>query len=212
MALRLIVGLGNPGPEYAGTRHNAGFQFLDRLAGKHGLKFTLLKFKAYLAEGEIRGCRVILAKPLTFMNLSGQAVKPLVKSYGIQLEDLLVVYDDMDLPLGSLRFRPQGGAGGHKGMRSVIEALGNRQFPRLRFGIGRPRRGDPVDYVLSEFTEDEKAAMERAYELGVRIVEAWIAGGVRAALDEQSRLFAGENAPAVNAPGEREGPSEGPAA
>lgn len=185
---KLIVGLGNPGPEYAETRHNVGFQFLDRLARKHGLKFSALKFRAHIAEGEIRGCRVILAKPLTFMNLSGQAVKPLVKSYGVELADLLVVYDDMDLPLGAVRFRPSGGAGGHKGMLSVIEALGNRQFPRLRFGIGRPPHGDPVEYVLSEFTEDEKAAMERAYEIGVEIIEAWITGGIQMALDRLSQI------------------------
>lgn len=188
MSLKLIVGLGNPGPEYAETRHNAGFQFLDRLARKHGLKFSALKFKALIAEGEIRGCQVILAKPLTFMNLSGQAVKPLVKSCGIELVDLLVVYDDMDLPLGAVRFRPGGGAGGHKGMLSVIEALGNRHFPRLRFGIGRPSHGDPMDYVLSEFSEDERAAMERAYEIGVEIVEAWVAGGTQAALAKQSQI------------------------
>jgi len=183
MGRKLLVGLGNPGPEYAETRHNVGFQFLDRLAHKHRLNFTTFKFRACLAQGEINGHQVLLAKPLTFMNLSGQAVKPLVKAYEVELSDLLVIYDDMDLPLGTVRLRPKGSAGGHKGMDSIIRSLGNQQFPRLRFGIGRPPHGDAIDYVLSEFTEDEKAAMERAYEVGIEVVETWITRGMEAALN-----------------------------
>lgn len=188
MAGKLIVGLGNPGPQYAQTRHNVGFQFVDYLAKKYGINFSEFRFNAHLAFGSIKGQEVILAKPLTFMNLSGQAVKPLVKSLGIAPFNLLIVYDDMDLPLGTVRFRPKGGSGGHRGMQSIIEALGHQDFPRLRFGIGRPSRGDPVDYVLGEFSEEEKAATALAFEKGLEIVEGWIIGGIEEALRRFSLL------------------------
>ena len=192
MAPRLIVGLGNPGPQYAETRHNVGFQFVDYLAGKHGLNFSTFRFNAHLAFGTVKGQEVVLAKPLTFMNLSGQAVKPLLKSLGVTTANLLVVYDDMDLPLGSIRFRLRGGSGGHRGMQSIIEALGHQDFPRLRFGIGRPARGDPVDYVLGEFSEEEKAVMALAFERALSVVEGWIEGGVEEALRRFSLLGATE--------------------
>jgi len=180
---KLIVGLGNPGSEYAGHRHNVGFRCLDRLARTHGLAFTRWEFRARLAQGEIRGVRVLLARPLTYMNLSGQAVGPLVRRYGIPLSDLLVIYDDMDLPLGTIRLRPGGGAGGHKGMRSIIEALGSQDFPRLRVGIGRPPAGeDPVDYVLSDFTPEEGAIMEEVYERVLAAVECWLTEGIGEAM------------------------------
>ncbi len=190
MAPKLIVGLGNPGPQYAETRHNVGFQFVDYLAGKHGLSFSTFRFNAHLAFGKVKGQEVVLAKPLTFMNLSGQAVKPLLKSLGTSPENLLVVYDDMDLPLGAIRLRPKGGAGGHRGMQSIIDALGRQDFPRLRFGIGRPARGDPVDYVLGEFSEEEKAVMALAFERALDLVEGWIEGGMEEALRRFSLLNA----------------------
>ncbi|MCS7286441.1 MAG: aminoacyl-tRNA hydrolase [Anaerolineae bacterium] len=188
MAGKVIVGLGNPGPQYAETRHNVGFQFVDYLARKHNITFSEFRFNAHLALGTIKGQEVILVKPLTFMNLSGQAVKPLVKSLAVPLHDLLVVYDDMDLPVGAIRFRPKGGAGGHRGMRSIIEALGHQDFPRLRFGIGRPIRGDPVDYVLGEFSEEEKAAIALAFEKAVDVVEGWVEKGLEEALRRFSLL------------------------
>lgn len=188
MAGKVIVGLGNPGPQYAETRHNVGFQFIDYLARKHNITFSEIRFNAHLASGTIRGQEVILAKPLTFMNLSGQAVKPLVKSLALPPHNLLVVYDDMDLPLGAIRFKPKGGAGGHRGMRSIIEALGHQDFPRLRFGIGRPIRGDPVDYVLGEFSEEEKAAIALAFEKAIDVVEGWIEKGLEEALRRSSLL------------------------
>jgi PTH1 family peptidyl-tRNA hydrolase len=176
---KLIVGLGNPGPEYVGHRHNVGFQCLDRLAETHGLGFMRLESRARLAQGAIQGVRVLLAKPLTYMNLSGQAVGPLVRRYGILLSALLVIYDDMDLPLGTIRLRPRGGAGGHKGMRSIIEALGGQEFPRLRVGIGRPPGGeDAVDYVLSDFTLEEWAVIEGVYEKVLGAVECWLREGI----------------------------------
>ena len=184
---KLIVGLGNPGPEYAGHRHNVGFQCLDRLAQAHGLRFTRLELRARLARGEIRGVRVLLASPLTYMNLSGQAVGPLVRRYEVPLSGLLVIYDDMDLPLGTIRLRPRGGAGGHKGMRSIIESLGSQDFPRLRVGIGRPPAGeDPVDYVLSDFTPEEGAVMGGVYEQVVAAVECWLVEGIVEAMSQHN--------------------------
>jgi PTH1 family peptidyl-tRNA hydrolase len=180
---RLIVGLGNPGRKYAGNRHNVGFQCLDRLAEAWGLSFSKRKHKALLAQGEIVGLKTILAKPQTFMNLSGEAVERLARFYELPPEGLLVIYDDLDLPLGKIRLRPEGGSGGHKGMKSIIEHLGTGGFPRLRVGIGRPAHGDPEDYVLSDFAPDEWMAIEEAYERAVSAVELWLAEGIVAAMN-----------------------------
>jgi PTH1 family peptidyl-tRNA hydrolase len=180
---KLVVGLGNPGQEYAGNRHNVGFQCLDRLAQAHGLEFTRLQHKAMVALGQIKGVKVVLARPLTYMNLSGQAVGPLVRWYKVSLADLLVIYDDLDLPLGAIRLRPGGGAGGHKGMLSIIAALGTEDFPRLRVGIGRPAHGDAVDYVLSDFTAAEQAVMAGVYRQVVAAVECFLGEGVVAAMN-----------------------------
>ena len=182
--VKLIVGLGNPGPRYANNRHNVGFQCLDRLAQAHGLTFQRRENKALLARGQIAGVEVILAKPQTYVNLSGQAVERLARSYRVPLEDILVIYDDMDLPLGRIRLRPGGGAGGHKGVRSIIEHLGSRDFPRLRVGIGRPPgRMDPVDYVLGDFTPEERLVIEKAYERAIAAVECWLREGIVEAMN-----------------------------
>jgi PTH1 family peptidyl-tRNA hydrolase len=180
---RLVVGLGNPGRRYASHRHNVGFQCLDRLARAWGLSFSRRKHKALLAEGGIAGLKVILAKPQTFMNLSGEAVGRLARFYKVPPESILVIYDDLDLPVGKIRLRPEGGSGGHKGMKSIIEHLGSDAFPRLRVGIGRPTHGDPVDYVLSDFAPDERMAIEDAYERAVSAVELWLAEGIEAAMN-----------------------------
>jgi PTH1 family peptidyl-tRNA hydrolase len=180
---KLIVGLGNPGRKYAHNRHNVGFQCLDRLAQAHGLSFTQRRAKASLAVGKIADVRVVLARPLTYMNLSGQAVRPLVSFYKLSLEDILVIRDDLDLPLGSTRLRPEGGSGGHKGMRSIIEALGSQAFPRLRVGIGRPPGNDAVSYVLSDFTADEQITLESVYERAVAAVELFLREGIEAAMN-----------------------------
>ncbi|MGA9350391.1 MAG: aminoacyl-tRNA hydrolase [Anaerolineae bacterium] len=180
---KLIVGLGNPGRKYAGNRHNAGFQCLDRLAEAWGLSFSKRKHKALLAQGEIASLTTILAKPQTFMNLSGEAVERLARFYKLPPEGFLVIYDDLDLPLGKIRLRPEGGSGGHRGMNSIIEHLGTGGFPRLRVGIGRPTRGDPVNYVLSDFAPDERMAIEEAYERAVSAVELWLAEGIEAAMN-----------------------------
>ena len=186
--VKLIVGLGNPGPRYANNRHNVGFQCLDRLAQAHGLAFQKRENKALSARGQIAGVEVILAKPQTYVNLSGQAVERLAWSYQVPLEDILVIYDDMDLPLGRIRLRPGGGAGGHKGVRSIIEHLDSRDFPRLRVGIGRPPgRMDPVDYVLGDFTPEERPVIEEAYERAIAAVECWLREGIVAAMNKYNR-------------------------
>jgi PTH1 family peptidyl-tRNA hydrolase len=181
--VKLIVGLGNPGPRHAQNRHNVGYQCLERLAQRHGLPLGRIMFQASVTSGHIAGIKTVLARPLTFMNLSGQAVRPLLRWYRIALADLLVIYDDLDLPLGKIRLRHQGGSGGHKGMRSVIEALGTEAFPRLRVGIGRPVHGEPPDHVLSDFTLDERIVMDGALDQAVAAVETFIAAGIRAAMN-----------------------------
>jgi PTH1 family peptidyl-tRNA hydrolase len=180
---KLIVGLGNPGRQYAHNRHNVGFQCLDRLAQAHGLSFAQRRAKASLAVGKITDVGVVLARPLTYMNLSGRAVRQLVNSYQLPLEDILVICDDLDLPLGTIRLRPEGGSGGHKGMRSIIEALGSQAFPRLRVGIDRPPGNDAVSYVLSDFTADERITLESVYERVVAAVELFLREGIEAAMN-----------------------------
>ena len=137
--MKMIVGLGNPGAEYAQTRHNVGFMLVDKLASDLKVDVTKKKFNALMAECQIKGEKIILVKPQTYMNLSGDAVGPLARWYKINPSDIMVIYDDMDLPLGKLRIRPFGGTGGHNGMKSLIAALGTEKFPRMRIGIGRTR-------------------------------------------------------------------------
>ncbi len=185
----LVVGLGNPGAEYARDRHNIGFQVVQALARAHGLTFTRHKgSKAQVAEGRVGFCSVLLAKPQTFMNLSGQAVGRLSRAHEIPPDQILVVYDDLDLPLGRLRLRPEGGSGGHKGMHSILEVLGTPLFPRLRVGIDRPPgRMDPAEYVLQPFSDEEKPILAEAVERAVAAIECWLAEGIVAAMDRFNR-------------------------
>lgn len=171
----LVVGLGNPGSQYERNRHNVGFQIIDMLANRHGLAFTSAKQRALVADGRIAGERIMLAKPTTYMNDSGEAVGPLVRYFNIPLDQLLVVYDDLDLPLGTLRLRPGGGAGGHRGMASIITHLGTQEFPRLRVGIDRPPgRIPPRAYVLQNFDADEEAEMAITRREAADAVELWV--------------------------------------
>lgn len=180
----LVVGLGNPGREYAHTRHNIGFQIVTRLAQQHGHSFTRLQNEALVATGRIADVRVVLAKPQTWMNESGRAVGPLVRFYKVEPARLLVIYDDLDLAAGTLRLRSEGGSGGHKGMRSIIERVGTQAFPRLRVGIGRPPgRMDPADYVLQPFTRDEDLLMDGVRDRAVKAIECFLALGVAAAMN-----------------------------
>jgi len=188
MMFYLIVGLGNPGPRYAANRHNVGFRCLDRLAGAHDLAIDKRQKRARVALGTIHGRRVILAQPQTFMNESGRAVAPLARFYQVEMERLLVVYDDLDLPLGTVRLRPEGGTGGHKGMRSIAEHLGSQSFSRLRLGIGRPPgRMDPAAYVLQDFSVEDQPLVEDMLERAVTAVETWLREGVEAAMSRHNR-------------------------
>jgi PTH1 family peptidyl-tRNA hydrolase len=180
----LIVGLGNPGRKYSRNRHNAGFHCLDCLAQAYGIEFDAKRDKAEVALGRVAGRRVVLAKPQTFMNDSGQAVGALARFFKVTPEDALVVYDDLDLPQGTLRLRPHGSAGGHRGMLSIMQHLGTRDFPRLRVGIGRPPgRMPPKAYVLQDFSADEWSEMVEVYARAVAAVECWIAEGIKEAMN-----------------------------
>ena len=171
--MKIVVGLGNPGRQYTGTRHNIGFMVVGRLASIHSLAFSRKKFKAELAAGMVEGEDVLLVKPQTFMNLSGEAVGSVVRFYKRELSDLLIVYDDVDLPLGKIRLRPDGGSAGHNGIKSIITDLGSDKFPRLRVGIrGAFVYDDLSDYVLSKFTSDERAELDENIDRACSAVEA----------------------------------------
>ncbi len=162
--MKLIVGLGNLGRGYANNRHNVGFVCLNHFARTQGIRFDKKQGKARIGIGEVAGSKVVLARPQTYMNLSGQSVSRLIKKFNINLDDLLVIHDDLDLPLGKIRIRYGSSSGGHKGIDSIISSLGNQDFTRLRVGIGRPAtesfaetsEADTVAYVLSNFTSEEK--------------------------------------------------------
>ena len=183
-AARIIVGLGNPGPRYAGTRHNVGWQALDLLAGQIGVAVNERRPKAVLGAGYFAGGRVVLAKPRTYMNHSGEAVQYLLARYGGGASGLLVIYDEMALPVGRIRLRAAGSDAGHNGIRSIIGAVGGTGFPRLRIGIGAPPPGvDPRDYVLGRFDADEAAAINGAVERAAAAVRGVLENGIDAAMN-----------------------------
>ena len=183
--LWLIVGLGNPGRKYDGNRHNAGFHVVDRLADAHGLHFNKRRNRARLALGTIDGIRVVLVKPQTYMNLSGEAVAGVARFYKVSPDRILVVFDDLDLPLGSLRLRWKGGAGGHKGVASIIARLNSRDFPRLRIGIGRPPgRMSPEAYVLQDFKDEKKLIMEETYQRAIEVIQVALRDGIEMAMNQ----------------------------
>jgi len=181
----LIVGLGNPGREYRENRHNTGFLLVDRLAVKLDARFTRLQSKALVASASYKERKVILAKPQTFMNLSGQAVLGLLHFYKLPLTNLLVIHDDIDLPTGALRIRPDGGSAGQKGMESTIERLGTDEFPRLRIGIGRPP-GQMLapDYVLQDFSRAEMMILSQTFDHAVEAVLTYLVEGLEAAMNK----------------------------
>ena len=181
----LIVGLGNPGREHRLNRHNIGFRAIDHLARVWGITLGNVRNKALIGQGTLGGVRVILAKPHGFMNLSGQSVAPLLRFYKIPHEKMLVIVDDLDLPLGTLRLRENGGSAGHKGMTSIIEQLGSNDFPRLRLGIGRPSGRMPVeDYVLQNFSEKEEELLGALLDRSVDAVDVFIKNGVKKAMTQ----------------------------
>ncbi|MBB6284456.1 aminoacyl-tRNA hydrolase [Geobacillus subterraneus] len=161
--MKLFVGLGNPGKEYEQTRHNIGFFVIDELAKRWNVSLKAAKFRGLFGTTSVFGEKVALCKPLTYMNLSGECVRPLIDFYGIAVEDVVIIYDDLDLPPGKIRLRLKGSSGGHNGVKSLIRHLGTEQFKRIRIGIGRPTNGQPVaDYVLGRFTEEERRAVAEA--------------------------------------------------
>ncbi len=187
-----LAGLGNPGPKYALTRHNMGFMVADAFAQAHSWRFTSSRFNAELAKGEVGGLQVFLIKPQTFMNLSGRAVQLFLSYYKIPPSSLLAIHDDLDMPLGRLKFVRGGGAGGHNGVRSLIESLGTREFPRLKLGIGRPGPEFPVDkYVLSSFALTEMDLLEKVIAAAVEGVETFLELGLDHAMNRFNGLDIG---------------------
>ena len=170
----LIVGLGNPGSRYANTRHNAGFIVVDELARRHGMRFSTKQANAEVARGEIAGTKVILIKPQTFMNLSGQAVRGIANFYKIPSERILIIYDDIALPVGTLRIREKGSSAGHNGVKSVIQQMGTEKIARIRVGVDRPAdpRHNQVDWVLGRFTKEEQPLFEESVQRATEAVES----------------------------------------
>lgn len=182
---RLIVGIGNPGAEYAGTRHNAGFEAVDRFLAKHQTQFLPRHARnAQAWEGRFCGRNVIVLKPQTYVNLSGEAVLPLMQGEKMTPEEILVIYDDIDLPVGRLRIRKNGGSAGHNGMKSIIEALSTEAFPRLRVGIGDGEGRRRRDYVLSAFEGAEKESFEKALDAASDAVELLLRRGISTAMNQ----------------------------
>jgi peptidyl-tRNA hydrolase, PTH1 family len=183
----LIVGLGNPGVKYADTRHNIGFRTVDELAKKHGLTFSKQEHKALVATGTILGKRVILAKPQTYMNVSGESVVPLIRFYKIELPNILVVCDDLDTPLSTLRMRANGSSGGQNGLKHIMERLGSQDFARLKLGISRPPgRMDPAAYVLTPFQGDDAILAAQTIDRAVKAIESWLTEGVELAMSRHN--------------------------
>ena len=170
----IIAGLGNPGKEYTSTRHNAGYMAIDYLAEKLNIKLNKLKFNSVYGDTSINGEKVMLVKPVTYMNRSGIAIAEIMKFYKIEVENLIVIYDDIDLPLGTLRIRPNGSPGTHNGMKSIISSINNGEFPRIRIGIGRNENMDLADYVLQKFSQSERdlinPIIEKAAEASIEII------------------------------------------
>lgn len=185
--MKLIVGLGNPGAEYEKTRHNVGWMVLDAFARKFRIELTRHEKNALTGTGRVAGGSVLLAKPLTYMNLSGDAVRLLVNAYAESPEEMIVVYDDVDLPLGRLRIRPNGSAGTHNGMRSIISTLGTEKFPRLRIGIGGPGEARLRDHVLDEFAAGEQPAVDRAITRSVDALVLFCRGDLKRAMNQFNR-------------------------
>jgi peptidyl-tRNA hydrolase, PTH1 family len=185
--MKLIVGLGNPGAEYERTRHNAGWMVLDAFARKFRIDLSRHEKNALTGTGRVAGGAVMVAKPLTYMNLSGDAVKLLLNAYLESTEDMIVVYDDIDLPVGRLRVRPNGSSGTHNGMRSIIQTLGSERFPRLRIGIGASQGGRLRDYVLDPFTTEEQELIDRATERAVDALVLFVRGDLKRAMNEFNR-------------------------
>lgn len=185
----IIAGLGNPSKEYEGTRHNAGFQVIDRIAEKYNISVDVKKHRALTGKGIIAGQKVILAKPQTFMNLSGESIRSLLDYYKIDEEnELIVIYDDISLEPGQIRIRAKGSAGGHNGIKNIIQHLGGQVFPRIKVGVGeKPPKMDLADYVLGHFSKEEKEQMDEGYEHAMHALELILMGEISEAMNEYNR-------------------------
>lgn len=184
----LIAGLGNPGQDYRGTRHNIGFMTVDRVAKRLGITFTRTQSKTLITDGRYKGNRIYLAKPQTFMNASGQAIGTLLKFYKIPLENFLVAYDDVDLPFETIRMKPSGGSAGHRGMKNIIQQLGTQIFPRLRLGVGRAYGSkQAADYVLKPFSKEESEFLSVYIDRAAEAALAFVNEGIQQAMTEYNR-------------------------
>jgi len=182
MATKLIVGLGNPGSKYQWTRHNAGFMVLDRFSQDAGIAVTRKNFSGLYGEGTYHGERLLLLKPQTFMNLSGRSVAAALNFHKIDIQDLIVIHDDLDIPFGRVKLKEEGGHAGHNGLRSLLQELGSGRFVRLRIGIGRPLHDDAADYVLSSFSSDELANLPRIIDCVADLLKLVIEEGLLKAM------------------------------
>lgn len=180
----IIVGLGNPGKKYENTRHNMGFIAVDLIAEEYGIKVDKLKFKALVGEGRIAGRKVVLVKPQTFMNLSGQSVTEIMNFYKEDIENLIVIYDDIDIPTGSIRLRKKGSAGTHNGMRNIVYLLGDDGFPRIRVGIGSETKVDLINYVVGGVSKKEKDLLEDALTRAAKAAVCIVEKGIDKAMNE----------------------------
>ncbi len=185
----IIAGLGNPTREYEGTRHNVGFDVIDRISEKYNIDVDTKKHRALIGKGIIEGQKVILAKPQTYMNLSGESIRSLLDYYKVDEEhELIVIYDDISLGVGQLRIRAKGSAGGHNGIKNIIAHLGGQVFPRIKIGVGeKPPKYDLADYVLGHFSKEERVLMEEGYDCAVHAVEMIVSGQIEAAMNEYNR-------------------------
>ena len=181
----IIVGLGNPSKQYEGTRHNAGFMTLDVLADRYNIDISEKKHKALCSKGVIEGNKVVLLKPQTFMNLSGESVRAAADFYKVAPEEIIVIYDDISLEPGQLRVRKKGSAGGHNGMKNIIAHLGTQDFPRIRVGVGeKPAGMDLADYVLGRFSKGERELLEEAFKEGAQAAVAILCDGIESAMNQ----------------------------
>ncbi|MDT8715739.1 aminoacyl-tRNA hydrolase [Clostridium sp. 19966] len=179
----LVVGLGNPGSEYAKTKHNVGFDVVDLLADKYNIDINRKKFKGVFGEGNICGKKVILLKPHTYMNLSGESVGEAVKFYKIDIDNIIIVYDDMSLDIGRIRIREKGSAGGHNGIKNIIAMLSTDAFPRIKVGVGKPK-GSWVSHVLSGFDKNERIKLEKTFDMVVESIETIVNSSVSEAMNK----------------------------
>ena len=189
----LVVGLGNPGDKYDGTRHNIGFETIDYISSKYNIDVTRVKFKGVIGEGFIGGEKVILLKPTTYMNLSGESVREAMSFYKLTEEDIVIIYDDISLEVGKIRIREKGSAGGHNGIKSIISNINTDVFPRIKIGVGQPT-GDLVSHVLGRFSKEEAEDLKEVVEVSSKAVEIIMKSGTKDAMNKVNGFKLSKNA------------------